>query len=204
MVKQPRQGGTAQRLLRDGLGAVDKGTLPSGRVSFEDGKKAVLLEYKTNKRRSADDIKGRIENHLEPVFKGWQLADIATIKIREYQAQRQDEDASNATINRECDAISKMFTLMIEDRKLFARPVVPKLEESAPRKGFVTDAEFKAISEKLEPHMQGIWAFLFLTGWRISEVLALRWERVGRKYIRFTGQTKGDEAARPFPIHPGD
>src|SRR5215831_20179642 len=52
----------AQRMLRDKEGAVDKGTLP-GRFSFEDAKKAALLEYKVNRRRSMDVFERRITKH---------------------------------------------------------------------------------------------------------------------------------------------
>jgi integrase len=95
-----------------------------------------------------------------------------------------------------------MFTIAIQDGKLFAKPYIPKLEEPKARKGFVTDEEYTAIRDALEPHMRGVWAFQFLTGWRSTEVLGLKWEHINGDQIRFTEQTKGDEAARPFPISP--
>jgi integrase len=189
----------AQRLLRDKEGAVDRGT-HGQRWTFEDAKKAVLLDYKVNKRRSLDVFERRIVKHLEPAFKGWELGDITTTVLREFQATRQAAGASNAEINRELDAISKMFKLAIQDGKLFAKPHIPKLKEAKPKTGFVTDGEFTAIRDNLEPHMRNVWAFQYLTGWRSSEVLALRWDHVNGTEIRFTEQTKGDEAARPFPI----
>jgi integrase len=189
----------AQRLLRDKEGAIDRGQ-HAGRWTFEEAKKAVLLDYKVNKRRSLDVFERRIVKHLEPVFAGWELADITTTVLRDFQSKRQEAGASNAEINRELDAVSKMFKLAIQDGKLFAKPYIPKLREASAKKGFVTDEEYTAIHEKLEPHMRHVWAFQYLTGWRSTEVLALRWEHVNAKEIRFLGQTKADEAARPFPI----
>src|SRR5262245_38942970 len=43
----------AERALRDKEGAIDRGQ-HAGRWSFEDAKKAALLDYKVNKRRSID------------------------------------------------------------------------------------------------------------------------------------------------------
>ena len=189
----------AQRLLRDKEGAIDRGQ-HTGRWTFADAKKAVLLDYTVNKRRSLDVFERRITKHLEPAFKDLELADITTTVLREFQAKRQAAGASNAEINRELDAISKMFKLAIQDGKLFAKPHIPKLKEASARKGFVTDEEYTAIAEKLEPHMRNVWAFQYLTGWRSTEVLGLRWEHVGKTEIRFLGQTKADEPARPFPI----
>jgi integrase len=183
----------AQRLLRDKEGAIDRG-LHSGRLAIQD--------YRINKRRSLDVFERRVTKHLAPAFGGRGLADITTPIITAFIEQRQKAGASNAEINRELDALSKMFTIAIRNGQIFARPYVPKLKEAAPRKGFVTDTEYTAIRERLEPHMRGIWAFQFLTGWRSTEVLALRWEHVAGDEIRFTEQTKADEAARPFPITP--
>jgi integrase len=191
----------AQRLLRDRNGSVDRGT-HHGRWSFAEAKKAALLDYKTNGRRSIDVFERRIVKHLEPVFGEMQLAEITTTAIREFQSARQEAGASNAEINRELDALSKMFRLAIQDGRIFAKPAIPKLKEPAARKHFVTDAEYLAVYHALEPHMRGIWQFLFLTGWRSTEALTLRWEHVGEAEIRFTGQTKADEPARTIAITP--
>jgi integrase len=191
----------AVRLLRDRNGSVDRGT-HQGRWSFADAKRAALLDYKTNGRRSIDVFERHIVKHLEPVFGEMQLADITTTAIREFQAARQEAGASNAEINRELDALSKMFRLAIQDGHLFAKPHIPKLKEPPARKDFVTDDEYLAVYTALEPHMRGIWQFLFLTGWRSTEALGLRWEHVKDTEIRFTGSTKADEPARTIPITP--
>ena len=189
----------AQRLLRDKEGAIDRGA-HSGRFTFDDGAKAALQEYRINRRRSLDVFERRITKHLTPVFKGMQLAEITTPLIREFIAARQKAGASNAEINRELDCLSKMFKLAIQDGRLFVRPHIPKLKEAAARKGFVTSEEYGAVAAELEPHMRAIWTFLYLTGWRVTEALALRWAHLGEAEIRFTEQTKSDEAARVIPI----
>jgi integrase len=118
-----------------------------------------------------------------------ELGDITTPLIRDFILARQKVKASNAEINRELDGLSKMFKLAMQDGKLFVRPHIPKLKESRARQGFVSDEEYRAIADKLEAHMQGIWGFLYLTGWRIDEVLSLRWEHVHDDVIRFYDPT---------------
>lgn len=189
----------AQRKLRERETAVDRGA-QTGRLSFRDAAKAAIQDYKINKRRSLDEFERRIRKHLTPFFGEHELALITTPLLRTFIDARQKAKASNAEINRELDAVSKMFKLAIQDGQVFHRPHIPKLKESAPRKSFVTEAEYLAMRTALPVHMRNIWAFQYLTGWRSTEVLALRWEHVGETEIRFTGQTKGDEAARPFPI----
>lgn len=53
----------------------------------------------------------------------------------------------------------------------------------------MTPEEYAAIAEKLEPHMRAVWSFLYLTGWRVTEALALRWEHIGQTEIRFPTAT---------------
>ena len=190
----------AQRLLRDRMGAVDRKQINTRGFLFDDAAKAAISEYKVHKRRSLNVFERRITKHLTPVFAGRELSEITTPAIREFITARQDAGASNGEINRELDCLSKMFKLAIQDGKLFVRPHIPKLKEASARKGFVTPQEYNAVRAQLEPHMQGVWEFLYLTGWRVTEALALRWEHVKDTEIRFTEQTKADEAARTVPI----
>ena len=189
----------ARRLLRDREGDVDR-TASVGQLSFTDAAKAALADYRVNKRRSLSVFERRIDKHLTPFFGEYQLADITTPLIRQFIEARQAGGASNAEINRELDALSKMFKIAMQDGTVLVRPHVPKLRESAPRKGFVTPSDFQAVADRLEPHMRAIWTFLYLTGWRVSEALSLRWEHVGPSEIRYTDQTKADEPARTIPI----
>ena len=89
--------------------------------------------------------------HLSPVFGTMLPSQLTTAKLSAYQERRQAEGASNATVNRELSALSAALfhaaKVTVEDGKplLAYVPVFPaKLKESAPRAGFVTDAEYAA------------------------------------------------------------
>src|SRR5262245_15089397 len=57
----------ARRMLRRREGDVEKGipvTPKLGRLTFEDAAKDVLNDYKVNGKKTYDDAKRRIDNHL--------------------------------------------------------------------------------------------------------------------------------------------
>ena len=217
----------AQRLLRDREGAVDRGHT-GGPYAFKDAAAAVIADYQRNKRRSLNKVELRIRKHLAPFFDGLVMADITTAKILDYIAKRQadtwivrqartieHDDArvtevpevrrgvSNGEINRELGVLKRAFSLAIQSQRIFFAPHIPMLKEAHPRTGFFTPDDFEALRAQLPTHLQGIWSFLYLTGWRIdTEVLALEWRRVDFDAEQITldpGTTKSGEP-RTFPF----
>src|SRR5688572_21732729 len=117
-----------------------------------------------NGRRSLDELKRRIEKHLQPFFTGRLMTSITTSDVRTYIAQRQSATevarkaytlrrkdgtvvtvpeqrrsivgAWNAEINRELTILKRMFTLAMQADKIHHRPHVPMLQERNTRKGF--------------------------------------------------------------------
>jgi len=62
--------------------------------------------------------------------------DITTDRVREYISQRQTENASNASINRDLSALKRMFSLAVQAGKLSSKPYIPALDENNARQGF--------------------------------------------------------------------
>jgi len=56
--------------------------------------------------------------------------DITTDRVREYISQRQTENASNASINRDLSALKRMFSLAVQAGKLSSKPYIPALDEN--------------------------------------------------------------------------
>ena len=222
----------ARRMLRAREGDVERGipiTPKMGRVTFEDAAKDLLNDYKTNKKRSHDDTKRRIDLHLEPFFRGKLLVSITTATVRAYVAQRQDETVlvtpskrvktkgiddvilvpevrrptANGTINRELSALKRMFSLAIKAGTLHGKPDIPKLREANPRQGFFEPAQFEAVRGHLPAALRPVVTFAYLTGWRLkSEILPLEWRQVdwhGRVVRLDPGTTKNREG-RSFPF----
>jgi hypothetical protein len=53
-----------------------------GQLRFDEAVADVLVDYKTNQRRTASNVEGRIRLHLEPFFGGRRMAPITTRDIR--------------------------------------------------------------------------------------------------------------------------
>lgn len=200
----------AKSLLRLREGDIERGvavTPKVGRIRFDEATKDVINDYRTNRKRSLDDVERRIEMHLKPFFGNRRMASITTADIREYIDSRQKETTvlrkaftftardgtprhvpeqrrtitgvSNAEINRELTALKRMFNLAIQAGKLIQKPHIPLLKEHNVRVGFFEREQFLAVLAHLPQPVRPAATFAYLTGWRIdSEVLPLEWRQV--------------------------
>src|SRR6266545_3415927 len=202
--------GDARSLLKRREGDIERGvamTPKVGRIRFEEAAKDVFNDYRTNRKRSLDDVERRIELHLKPFFANRRMASITTSDIREYIASRQAETTvvrkaftftardgtprhvpeqhrtvagvSNGEINRELTALKRMFNLAIQAGKLLQKPHIPMLKEDNVRVGFFDRDQFQAMLHRLPEAARPAATFAYITGWRIdSEVLPLEWRQV--------------------------
>lgn len=195
----------AKSLLRQREGDIERGvpiTPRTNRVSLDDLAADVVNDYRVNGKRSLRDAERHFAIHLKPFFRGRRAASITTPEIREYIAKRQDEEASNATINRELAALKRAFSLAIESGKLTFKPTIPMLREDNVRRGFFEREQFEAVRSRLPEVVRDIVTFLYVTGWRIGEVLNLQWRQIdfAAGWVRLdVGTTKNDEG-RVFPF----
>ena len=108
------------------------------------------------------------------------------------------EGAANATINRECAALKRLFSLAVKGEKIHRAPHIGMLQERNIRTGFFEDHQYEAVRAHLPAYAQPVVTFAYLTGWRVrSEVLTLQWRQVDFKagIIRLDpGTTKNLEA----------
>ena len=202
--------GDAKSLLRLREGDIERGvavTPKVGRIRFDEAVTDVRNDYRTNRKRSLDDVERRIEKHLKPFFGNRRMASITTADIREYIASRQKETtvarkvytftARDGTvrhvaeqrrpiagvlkgeINRELTALKRSFNLAIQAGKLLQKPHIPFLKEDNVRVGFFERDQFLGVLARLSEPVQPAATFAYLTGWRIdSEVLSLEWRQV--------------------------
>jgi hypothetical protein len=148
-----------------------------GRIRFDEAVSDVLADYRTNGKRSLDDVERRIEKHLKPFFGNCRMVSITTADIRQYIDSRQKATTvarksytftgrdgtirhvpaerrpiagvSNGEINRELTALKRMFTLAIQARKLLQKPHIPLLKERNVRVGFFERDQFLAMRAQL-------------------------------------------------------
>jgi integrase len=195
----------AKRLLRRREGEIATGEfLAAERVRFEELAEDFLKDYRANNRKSFIWAKRRLEQHLAPFFGGLRALEITTDQVRAYTEKRQQQGASNGSINRELAALKRILNLAaaMTPPKVARVPYIPMLKESNVRKGFFEHREFLALRRELPKHLKAVLAFGYYTGAREGEILGLKWGQVdlqARTVHLEPGTTKNDQP-RTIPL----
>jgi integrase len=191
-------------LLRKRLGEVGRGKLigpDAEKVTFDDLQQLVLTDYRVNGRKSVRRAEIAFQR-LEQFFGLYRALEITPDRIKAYIEVRQRAGRKAATIQYELALLKRGFTLAFEAGKLPNRPHVPSVEVRNTRQGFFEAAECQELLKHLPAYLTGFVEFLYLTGWRLGEVLTLRWAQVDFQagVVRLEpGTTKNDEG-RSFPF----
>ena len=171
---------------------------------------ALLTNYEVNQLASLDGAKQRWEKRLKDYFGHLQAravtTDLLNAYVLKYKASTEgksgDEDEGHsssssltkATINRDFAALKRAFNLAYRStpRKVSHVPTFPHLDEAAPRRGFIEQAQYDALTR----HAKSLWLRAFLAvaysfGFRKGELLGLRVRQV-------------DLASRTITLDPGD
>lgn len=170
---------------------------------------ALEREYQINGRRSLDDLKTRWKLHLAPFFGFMRPANVSTDLVNRYIDKRQQENAKNATINRELALLKRAFHLGREctPPKVQNVPYFAMLKENNVRKGFLDPEQYEKLARECAKY--GLWlrtAFelAHTYGWRHGELVNLRVSQISiaDRTIRLNpGETKNDEG-REVPMTP--
>jgi integrase len=138
-----------------------------------------LADYRINQKKSLERAEISLK-HLEKRFQGARVMGITTTAIKSYIEQRIEENASNATINRELAALKRMLHLGAQSTppKVDRVPHIPMLKESNARQGFFEHGEFLAVRDALPDYLKPLVTFAYKTGWRRTEVTELKWSQV--------------------------
>jgi len=156
-----------------------------------------LVDFRINGKKSILRAEG-CAHHLRKEFSGMQAVQISTSIIKLYVANRQKDGVSNATINRELAAIKRAFNLGVRctPSKVAQVPYIPMLKENNVRKGFIEHEDYVALKEALPDYFKPILTFGYLSGWRRSEILGLKWNQVNLRdgiVLLEPGETKNSE-----------
>jgi integrase len=152
-----------------------------------------------NDKATLDWAQCRWNNRLQPAFGDLQASQVTTELLNKYVLDCQADKLSNATINRDMAALKRSFNLAYRStpRKVFAVPVFPHLKESAPRQGFVEDAQYRELVKHApELWLRSLLAVAYSFGFRKSELLTMRCNQVdiAAQTIRlWRGTTKSGE-----------
>ena len=196
----------ANKLLKKRLAAIEEGKfIPNdGRMDFEALVDLLKNDYIINERRSLDTALHQIK-HLRPYFGRYRAIDMTPDRVKAYQAQRLNEGAANATINREVAYLGKMLSLAVECKRLSQRPAFHMLKENNVRQGFLDHGSFLSLSSNISQADQDVGdmvEFLYYSAWRCGEAEKLCWpfvDIVGR-CVRLAIENSKNGAARVLPL----
>ena len=195
----------ATKLLKKRLGEIGRGRLigpTEEKVTFEDMAADVERDYVINGKRSA----GTLPRRLRPLRQHFALlraVDISADRVRAYIVERQTDGVANATINRELATLKRMFTLAVQAGRLSTRPYIPMLEEHNARQGFLDHAGFQGLRAALPGYLQDPVAFLYFSGWRVSEMRGLEWRDVdlAGRVVRLRPELSKNKDGRVLPLN---
>ena len=175
----------------------------SDRLTVDEILDAYVSHLETRGAKSLSHVR----SHLKPVrefFAGLRAIDVTTQRVRDYVAAKQTAGQKPATINRSVQDLRAAFHLAKKERLLIVVPYFPLLRENNARRGFFERSEHDAIVANLEEPYAAIAEFGYLTGWRLNEILPLRWANVDRigGTVFLDDSKNGD--ARTFPLRDSD
>jgi integrase len=206
-----RSAGTASRAvankkLEQWKAAVRQGVYvpDADQTRFDDLAALLLDEYRANGRKSLDRVEDAVD-HLRAFFTGCRAQAISTERILAYIRHRQEQEAANATINRELAALKRVFRLGEKAGRVVRRPYIDMLQEHNARTGFFERQELDAVLAHLPADLTAMFEVANITGWRVkSEILTRQWAHVDFRsgWLRLEpGETKNNEG-RQFPLTP--
>jgi integrase len=193
----------ASKQLEQWKAQIRQGTyVPDADQTRFDELAALLIdEYRANGRKSLGRAEAAVD-HLKGFFAGWRAQAISTDRVLAYVRHRQQQQAANATINRELAALKRMSRLGERAGRIVRRPFIDLLQEHNARTGFFERKECDAVLAQLPDDLQPVFAVASLTGWRVkSELLTRQWAHVDFQsgWLRLEpGETKNAEG-RQFP-----
>jgi integrase len=166
----------ARRFLKDREGAAVRGEpiLPRAhRIRYDEIAADLREHYKATGERDEVEAGSRLK-HLDAFFRGRRVTSIGPELAEAYATKRQAEGASNASINRELSVLIRMLRLAYERGGVVRLPIIRRLKEAGPRRGFFEADQFNAVRRRLSDDLQVAAAIAHAYGWRMqSEVLTL-------------------------------
>lgn len=148
---------------------------------YEDMERLFLHDYRVNGMKS--ERRAVISaGHLSAFFNGRKIREVTSTDIQAYIGHRIEAGSANATINRELAALKRMFALGYEQSPpmVLRVPRISMLAERNTRAGFFEHGDFLRVRDALPPHLRPVVTFAYKTGWRLEEILSLKWSQVDR------------------------
>jgi integrase len=172
-----------------------------GRASYEDLERMLLDDMRANRRRSIGNVEKNILPRLREFFGAVKSSDISYDAVSGYIASRL-KSVSPATVRYERAVLRRMFGIAHRAGKVGRIPAFPTVRVENARTGFASADDIDRVIQHLPAHAQGPVRCLYLTGWRLNEVLGLEWRRVDFEAGTICLEAEQTKSGRPrlFPF----
>lgn len=169
----------------------------------------VLEHCDSNARSSTAKIwRLCVEANLRPFFGHLKAAALTTDKLKDYRRKRLSEGRSEATCNRELAILRTALNLgrKCTPPKVLNLPYFPMVAETNVRQGFLTDEQYVKLRDALPDFLKPLFVTAYLTGIRLGELLAIKWEQVDweQEFITLLADETKSGHTRAVPIFDGD
>jgi integrase len=149
-----------------------------------------------------------IEKSIRPFFGRFKAQRLTTDLMEEYRRKRKAMKISDSTVNRELSVLRSALHKgkRRSPPKVNVIPYFPLVKETNIRKGFLTDEQYNTLRDALPNELKALFVTGFVTGMRLGEILAIKWDQVDFEsgFIALhTGETKNGQG-RAVPIVDGD
>lgn len=174
----------AARLLRQRLFQAERGEFAGPkieRVRLEEFAEDFLRDYRINCRRSLADVETRWRLHLKPFFGVMKAQQVGSGLLARYIDHRQQDGASNGTINREIACLKRIDRLahLSSPPRVLRMPNFPHLDENNARQGYLTEEQYRNLASSCRDlWLRSMLETAYNYGWRVSELLTLRVRQV--------------------------
>lgn len=181
----------------------------------------VKVEEKALAAGSHKSYMSRLNVHLAPYFKGWDVRKIDEMAVEKYRKERfsSTPKPTPATVNREVATLKRILSIAKKRKLIAANPLegLELLDEDNKQERFLSPAEVQALlaecsrvaySPRLKKdfavhpaHLRIIVVIALNTGLRIDGVLTLRWDEVDAERQEIRKIVKGGKEVR-IPMTP--
>jgi integrase len=139
-----------------------------------------LEDLKNRGKKSLSSVGCRIELLKEALGFHRAMA-LATDHVEAYRKDRLGAGRDKATVDREVEILRAAFRLALKRERIARAPYFPMFNVDNVRQGFFEQEQAKKIEAELPEVLAEVVRFASLSGWRIGEILPLRWEQVDQK-----------------------
>jgi integrase len=136
-----------------------------------------LEDAKERGKKSIASMRSRI-GLLKSSLGSVRALDLRTDDVQRYRQERLGAGINKATIDRDVETMRAAFRLAYRRETLPKIPYFPFYNVDNVKMRFYEPGETEKLIKALSQPLSEIVRFVSLTGWRISEVLGLRWENV--------------------------